>query len=377
MFIKKSLSIFILLIPILGIYKVFNVNLDLLVLFFGFMLILFLKKIYIEKKILLFFFLFSFISFLSIIFNDKANISLFINNTLFFIIYSVLFSSIILNVNNLFSIKVLRILGVFSTIILGIQFVLYNFFSLSQTFFLPLSLIEPPDKYFIAIEIGRPHSLFLEPAHYAIFILPIFWLDLKSKKYLNAILYIIGLVLSTSTTGFAVSLILIAYYFLLKKVNFKNVVMFIFLIMLFSYSFMYFNDFFMKNINKLNGNQLEENIRIVGAMELIPYILDNHFFFGIGLNQMQSTFNIVNYSNSFLMIFISFGIIGILLFIILLMYMFKQNNDIGLLIIFISILFTDQIIFNRNFFFLISTIYLFNNHENPIKNEKKYNIFLS
>ena len=50
------------------------------------------------------------------------------------------------------------------------------------------------------------------------------------------------------------------------------------------------------------GTQLEENIRIVGGMELIPYILDNHFFFGIGLNQMQSTFNIVNYSNSFLMI---------------------------------------------------------------------------
>jgi hypothetical protein len=68
-----------------------------------------------------------------------------------------------------------------------------------------------------------------------------------------------------------------------------------------------------------------------------------------------------NYSNSYLMIFFSFGLIGFFSLIIYVVDLYKLNINKGYFIVFLLVLLSDQILFNRNFFYLVSCIYFIRN----------------
>lgn len=371
---NKVLAFFVALIPILGIYKLGSIPLDIIFLTAG-SIILIKKKTLFDYK--LFFILSSFliIGFFSVINNHSANEEYFFNNTYIGLLYFFLFSLIIKNADSRVFEKATLILGIFASIIVIIQFISYYLFHIPLEFKLPLNLIQARDKYLSPIEWGRPDSLFLEPAHYSLFILPIMYNCLLRGKKIIIAFFFIAIVLSTSTTGFIVSLFLLFYHYIIKEKKILLTSVFFIIIYLLS---IFFTDVFLRNIEKIDPTNINSNVRVLGTKNLLEYILNDQFFFGIGLNQISSTYSgFDNYANTFFMTFISYGILGIIVLAILVRYLFKINNNRMYLFIFLFIMLSDQLLFNRNFFFLISTIYLFNNHENPIKNEKKYNIFLS
>lgn len=371
---NKVLTFFVALIPILGIYKLGSIPLDIIFLTAG-SIILIKKKTLFDYK--LFFILSSFliIGIFSVINNYSANEEYFFNNTYFGLLYFFIFSLIIKNADSRVFEKATLILGIFASIIVIIQFISYYLFNIPLEFKLPLNLIQARDKYLSPIEWGRPDSLFLEPAHYSLFILPIMYNCLLRGKKIIIAFFFIAIVLSTSTTGFIVSLFLLFYHYIIKEKKILLTSVFFIIIYLLS---IFFTDVFLRNIEKIDPTNINSNVRVLGTKNLVEYILNDQFFFGIGLNQISSTYSgFDNYANTFFMTFISYGILGIIVLAILVRYLFKINNNKMYLFIFLFIMLSDQLLFNRNFFFLISTIYLFNNHKNPIKNEKKYNIFLS
>jgi hypothetical protein len=267
-------------------------------------------------------------------------------------------------VNSVF-IKTLHIVGVFASLFVFFQFISFWVFNQSVTLFLPFSTTVEDLDLLVSIGYGRPNSIFLEPAHYAIFILPIFFNSLVEKKYILSLVYILGLLFSTSTTGFAILIIMLFYHFVFQMRNINLVWILGVLALPLLFLSDYYDLLFNSNLDKLGTDSLGENERLLGTLPLIFRMDFFSWIFGLGYNQMSDFFRnqglfVGNYSNSYLMSFFSFGFIGLSSLVFYLFTLIRVNPNKGYLIIFILILSSDQILFNRNFFYLLCCIYFLN-----------------
>ena len=360
-------SVLLALVPILGIYQIISgVTLDVVLLFF--ILILSFNKLQLNKELSRFFFAIIVVSIISHAFSTNQSSSLFVNNTLQILAFAILLSFYVnFNVNRVF-IKTLLFLGVLSTLLLFYQIFSFYVLSTPVTFFLPIDMgIEDSTKTF-SIHWGRPNSFFMEPAHYGIFILPLFNYTLTYNKKMLSLVFFSGILLSTSTTGFLGVIVLFAY----KKINIRRNMKFILVFMFFLlFIIFFFQDniasILERNLEKLNSNSLSENIRVFGGFSLLSFVDSFSFIFGLGHNQLShymslKGMDVPNYSNSFLMSIFSYGFLGFLGFLILIKHFYKVSIDKGYFIIFILVLLSDQILFNRNFFYLTSCIFFLNRH---------------
>ena len=73
-----------------------------------------------------------------------------------------------------------KIVGIFATIFLIGQFVAYNVFHVVVKGSIPF--LTPTQEAFGSIEYGRPTSFFFEPAHYCIYIAPIYAMSIIKKR---------------------------------------------------------------------------------------------------------------------------------------------------------------------------------------------------
>ncbi|WP_396168127.1 O-antigen ligase family protein [Flavobacterium sp.] len=361
-------SFFLALVPVFGIYLVLpGFTLDIIILLILFISdLLFKRKIVFNYKIILLFSVLFFCNFFSFIFSRTSIQSIFINNSIQMIFFAVLLCYFIQQEVNSVFIKTLHILGVFASVFVLFQFVAFWVFNQSITLFLPLNTSVEDLDLLISISYGRPNSIFLEPAHFAIFILPLLYNSLVEKKYSLTAIYLLGLIFSTSTTGFAILIVILVYHFVFQMRNLK----FLLLLAVLSVPFFFLSDFydllFSSNLDKLGADSIEDNNRLFGNFPLIFKMDIFNWFFGLGHNQMSNFFSnygifVGNYSNSYLMIFFSFGLIGFLSLIIYVVDLYKLNINKGYFIVFLLVLLSDQILFNRNFFYLVSCIYFIRN----------------
>lgn len=357
-------SFFLALVPVLGIYLILpGVTLDVLILIVLLGIEMVLKRRFlVNYKTLVLFSVLFFCNVISFIFSTTSVQSIFINNSIQMITFALLLCYYIQQPVNSVFVKTLTYVGVFASFFVYFQFVAFWIFDQSITLFLPLDTSVENLLDLVSIGYGRPNSVFLEPAHFAIFILPLFFYSLMNKKYILSFIYFFGLLLSTSTTGFAISIFILLYHFIYQK---KNIVLFLMVGVLLIPLFIYqdiFSFIFDNNLDKLGTDSMGENDRFLGT---IPLIFRMDFFswiFGLGYNQMSDFFMsqgvfVNNYSNSYFMSFFSFGFIGFLALLYYLMPLFKINSSKGYFFIFLLILSSDQILFNRNFFYLICCIY--------------------
>lgn len=377
-------SFFLALVPLFGIYLILpGLTLDVLVLFILLLVeILFKRDIVINYKILLLFLVLFFCNVISYLFSSTSTQSFFINNSIQLTSFAVLLCYYMQQPVNSVFIKTLHYVGVFASLFVCLQFVAFWGFGQSITLFLPLNTSVEDLDLLVSIGYGRPNSIFLEPAHYSIFILPLFFYSLINKKHLLSSIYFLGLLLSTSTTGFAISIIILLYHFVFQK---RNIILLL-IVGVLVVPLLFFEDFFSlifeSNLDKLGADSIGENDRLLGTFPLILKMDSFSWIFGLGYNQMSDFFRnqgvfVDNYSNSYLMSFFSFGFIGILTLISYLVSLVKIKSPKGYFLIFILILASDQILFNRNFFYLVSCIYFLNNVttddmsivEGEIKNE--------
>ena len=103
------------------------------------------------------------------------------------------------------------ILGVIASAIVYIQ-TFYAFFQLKAiSFLLPLET-DLVDNYDSIQANFRPNSIFQEPAHFSIFIVPLFYYTMKESKFYLAVFFLFSLFLSTSTYGILASLIVLMLF---------------------------------------------------------------------------------------------------------------------------------------------------------------------
>ena len=188
---------------------------------------------------------------------------------------------------------------------------------------------------------NRPHSIFLEPALYSTWILPLLYMSLKRKKYLFSFIITVSIFLTTSTIGLIMGLILWIYYLALDHdIKFKYKMMIsvelVVLVLLLFYS-----PIFSATINKLSNEDIGNSVRTasgwkiyyqlsgsektIGILsnDLRDYLLRNIDLGLIGLNASASFLGFVN---SLSYAAIKYGDIGLILYIYLFYSIWKNGK---------------------------------------------------
>lgn len=283
-----------------------------------------------------------------------------LNNSLGMIVFTMLVIFIcnpkILNIENLY--KACRIIGVLSTVFLLYQFAAYYAFDWVVKG--NISFLSVNDIGFRSIEYGRPTSFFLEPAHYALYISPIYAMSIIKKEYLTSFLLLMGLIFSTASTGIIMGIVLpIIIMFSNKN---KNILRNILLIVVAVAALQLVTTLFFENIlTKITFDSMFSSSRIFGTLYVLDYFEPIEWLFGIGINRMPDFLSaymntmIRNYSNSILFCIISFGLVGGIALIIYLYSLYKKTpvNYKVIWVILLLCLMSDQVLFNRNLLYLL------------------------
>lgn len=361
----KNLLISCAIYPILGQYylKIVPISLgQILVLLSTILFWVYHKKVKFNKSIFVVGLLMALYNFIPALkYNSMTNT---VNNSLsiliFFLIISVSINIIKNDLNEFYSI--LKICGLICTIFLFIQFIMHNFLEIN--IYGRMSILDnwfqtTNNNVFIWIDYGRPDSFFYEPAHYCIYMTPILLLSLLYRKYFYALIFGIGMILSTSTTGYAMIVICISIYLFMiinKKIKF---ILSPIIILCFIYMFFYSG----LDMGKLEINSLSENIRVWGTLKYFRKFSFSDWIFGIGFNRMAEWGRIYgfannNYSNSIFFMIFSFGIFGIGFILYFIMKLIKGQYWVPMVVVMFIILCSDQMCFNNNFGYLLICVLL-------------------
>ncbi len=366
-------AIYLASIPITGIYLLpggFHLSWILFLLLF--IVNFFSRKlsnlIYRRKNEIVWFFAISIIGLLGALFNSYIffNIELFINNYLNLVIF---FLSLIIftsNCNVKVFIKALAFFGIIASLICLFQRAqLLLTGSFYKNFFIPgLEISRDIDSF----SVDRVSSIFTEPAHLSIYLLPISYFFLLQKKFILFVLMALGIFFSGSSTGFLLLLSFICIYMITG--NFRKIYLVILLMLgfvLFYVIMLFFPDVLIGNVEKLNSTNLD-SVRLLGPLYYLSLFDVMQWCFGIGLNQLSGFLNMhgltvvsewgieknANYANAFIFMLLSYGIFG-LLFSIKYFYksIRKYQCDLGFLVYILGILLSDQVLFNRNLLFIL------------------------
>ncbi|MGH2665060.1 hypothetical protein [Flavobacterium sp.] len=367
--ISKVKCIVLALLPVLGIYHYLqgiSLGLFVLLVFIPFDFIFLKTKRDVNWPIILLISTFIMINLFSYHINYKhIKYDIFVNNLLylvFFMFISVYYTS--KEINTEFFEKTLVFLGVLFSVAVLIQAFYFLIKGESISFLLPLAT--DLDQNVDSIQFnGRPNSVFQEPAHFAIFMVPLLYTVLNKKKVWLTVLFTVSIFLSTSTYGLILTLIVYLIYALRNK---NGKIYFLLILIFCALLFFFFYDFFQAvlttNINKTQESMdLTANTRFMGGIESVEFMDFFQDLLGIGYNQTKDFMewhylsNPTNYSNSFLFSFYAGGILGFTFLLLYLKKLYKINIDKIYFFIFFLTLLTDQIIFNQNFLYLLFVIY--------------------
>lgn len=232
-------------------------------------------------------------------------------------------------------------------------------------FFIPgLEIIRDIETF----TMNRVSSFFTEPAHLAIYLLPVSAILLKQKKILLFVITALGILFSGSTTGFLLLSAIILIY--LISSNVKKIYLFLFAILVGLSAILivtYFPDVMLDNVEKLQGTE-SDSVRLLGPLQYLQMFDAIQWIVGIGLNQLGvflRSHGIYlmnewgreiggNYANAILYMLISYGLIG---FICTVRYFVKAIKkyrcDICFLVIILGVLASDQVLFNRNLLYIL------------------------
>ena len=130
------------------------------------------------------------------------------------------------------------------------------------------------------------------------------------------------------------------------------------------------------NINKLSNVDASSNVRLLGALDYLSMFNFKNTIVGLGLNQLADYLYVngvfpednPNYANAFLYMLISYGLLGLITFIMYLYKLWKSNLKArGFFLILLGVIFSDQILFNQNLIYLITFILLSKDIEEYLK----------
>ena len=215
----------------------------------------------------------------------------------------------------------------------------------------------------------RVSAFFTEPAHLALYLLPIYYLSLKDNRKVVSVLLGAGVLFSGSTTGLLILILLSASYIL--KNNKKKIYIIyatVIFVALYAVLMYIFPDVMMDNMAKLASTETDDG-RLLGPLKNLDLFDSWQIMFGVGLNQLTdflashgryaiNEWGIevnANYANSIIYMLLCYGCMGLFFFIIYFFRLFRANNtDLGLIIFVLGILFSDQVLFNMHLLYILT-----------------------
>ena len=264
--------------------------------------------------------------------------------------------------------KYLRVIGLICSVFVFIQAFLY-LFGIVLYGFIPGLPVDPALATETAISWGRPTSLFAEPAHFAIFILPVYAMSLFRRRFFVSAVFLLALILSTSSTGM-MGAIAVTGLFIVREPKIPLIIKWILslagIVLLIQYLPVISESGVFEKLKFVN---LKTNVRVFGMLEYFRYYGAKELLFGVGLNQLSayiqlmSSREIDNYASALFFTFFSFGILGGSVWTYFVWRLHRLSRRKILFIIFLIVYLTDQILFNRNLFYLLLIMYAFSDKD--------------
>lgn len=230
------------------------------------------------------------------------------------------------------------------------------------------------------ITVTRPCAFFTEPAHVCMFIGPVLYFNLLRKHFFVCAILMMGMLFSTSTTGFLFILVIPAVY--LYKTNFKIWYIILGLIIVMT-AYLIINTYYPEILefatNKISNTDASDDQRLFGPLKYFQYLGVDDMLFGIGLNQLENFIinargsllleGSGNYSMSLLYMFFSYGLFGFISLVLYLKhYWYKAKLGLGYVVVILAIMSSDQILFSSFFVYLVSFMILGIKYENDKTN---------
>lgn len=228
----------------------------------------------------------------------------------------------------------------------------------------------------------RFNSLFSEPSYFAIYLLPIFLYNFLKSNWINAIVFASFIVLSSSSLGIISMTIVFLLSFVSGEFTLKNKIKIIAVLLVvivlgciimkdvpFVASFIKRSFLKIKEIfgSSSNGG-FAEDIRLGGYLYLFDEIPVKEQLFGVGNAQLQNYFaergvHIFNYSNSFVLSLLNFGLLGFVAFIAFLgnlCCISRKERTFLFWLILVLTLAVDSLLFSYRYYWLVYFV-LFSN----------------
>lgn len=244
---------------------------------------------------------------------------------------------------------VLRRVSIFSTIFIIFQQIVFILFRIPISGYIPFLATDYIDVRIKYASLGefRPCSFFPEPAAYATFIsffLLIYFFQEK-KDYRIIALMVIGLLCSQASTGIALLLIVVAMWLVFEKhiITYKNVgyIVVAAVGIMIGVFVAYKSGVLTKIIEHVvvsNNGRLELNAGALGRIGAIqPYFKKymtstTNWLFGNGLCDFYLYSNVDTYIPGFFKMLLSFGIVGITIYLVALISMVSKKNVLSKLL---------------------------------------------
>lgn len=223
----------------------------------------------------------------------------------------------------------------------------------------------------------RPSSFFTEPQAYASYMAPLLFLSLKRKRIIFSILISLSILLSTSSQGILLMVIIWTSFIVLQTKGLLTKL--VFLVPLIGLTFLFFNsDIFAFSINKISSIDLENNIRLSRGFTIYATFDAWKMLFGLGagnlLDYVYSHLGLFDWASGYLggskeqMVayytgvsgtLITYGFVaGLILFLMFYkMARYDDRSNLILLIVITTSFFAQNMLFNTWFLFY-SLIYL-------------------
>lgn len=228
----------------------------------------------------------------------------------------------------------------------------------------------------------RFNSLFSEPSYFAIYLLPIFLYNFLNKSWLNAILFGVFILLSSSSLGIISLCLVIIFQFFKNNWSLKNKIKFVAILALvfcglqmLTANVSAFESFITRSIEKIsdifknssNGG-FNNDVRLSGYIRLFGELPIKEQIFGVGNAQLQNFFaergvRIYNYSNSFVLSLLNFGLIGFLTFLCFLgstFYKSYKNKTVLFFLILVIAFAVDSLLFSYRYYWLLYFVFFAN-----------------
>lgn len=223
-------------------------------------------------------------------------------------------------------------------------------------------------------ELARPSSFYGEPAAYVAFMMAPLAISLIKKNYIWTIIIILSVFLTTSTTGIAVTFIMIAVSLLSQRISKMRIVALVVVGVSMAYSLTHFS-IFEGGMDKLENTDIETNIRIAQGPYIVGTMKSHEFIFGTPYETPYHYClsgrapNVIFYRESVYMstiwyLILCFGLIGVLLYLNIYFQIAKRSRlTWPLIACLLATLFTATYRFSGTFIFMVSILMMIVNNE--------------